>query len=755
MYKQTLSKNPFRPLKSLMVSGVSLIAFLGLSLSAAAGPNIPCPDGTELIAKFEWNNGGYQFEKPAGNANVVTINGDATNGHWNSQQAISDVILKGATGTYVYDYSAANTSGNFSKFTLPKNNGGQYPAISNIQFCASLDPNAPVSATEENSSFYATAAGRYQNGCTVGGQNLPVVGKLLKDQGYKVGEVTNSGNQSYQVTLVAYEEFYSHSNFKHVYEDDQMVKLGQRVFDYVTMEVGPGQTINLDVELPGCPTQIDLVCGSVIDYLGDGLYGSRKLAWQHLHQKVDGNDVWCDDGLFEPFIVCPYDIVSLTGISDGATVSGAFSIQANVSGGTPKKVVFLLTGPDGSVVKTHTESQAPYYFLGDNNQWDTTQYPNGQYTMTVKVYNSAGVVCNTETITFTADNDVASCPVNMDEIIGVTDGQLITQGTILNIGATTTGDKPKKVRFELTGPAAGNTHDEGIAPYYYLGDQGGQPNGWDTTDLPLGQYTMQVSVYDNDGWKANPKDACGTQTVAFTLESACVPEFYAVHDDKLNDTQFLIVTGELEPIGGVHKDRDIEALALHPTTGVLYAASGDDTDKPGYLYTVDKTNGDITEIGSTGFNEVDGLAFDSNGVLWGWAQDEGIITIDTNTGVGTLVKEYLGEVEDLTWNVAGTTLYGVGNINGDDGREGVDYHDKTAKLLAYDGSSVTTVCEFDSKFEIEALETLQDDSLMVGFHGKKQVIVGVVDKNDCTITTIKEITTIFNDVEGISGRVCK
>jgi hypothetical protein len=753
MYKQTLSKNPFRHLKSLMVSGISLTAFLGLSLSAAAGPNIPCPDGTELIAKFEWNNGGYQFEKPAGNANVVTINGDATNGHWNSQQPISDVILKGATGTYTYDYSAANTSGNFSKFTLPKNNGGQYPAISNIQFCASLDPNAPVSATEENSSFYATAAGRYQNGCQVDGKTLPVVGWILKDEGYKVGKVTNSGNQPYQVTLVAYEEFYSHSNFKHVYEDDQMVKLGQRVFDYVTMEVGPGQTINLDVELPGCPTQIDLVCGQVIEYLGDGLYGNRKLAWQHLHQKVDGDDVWCDDGLFEPIASCPYSMASLTGISDGATVSGAFSIQAIVEGGTPKKVVFLLTGPDGSVVKTHTENKAPYYFLGDNNQWDTTQYPNGQYTMTVKVYNNAGVVCNTETITFTVNNEVASCPVNMDEIIGVTDGQLVTQGTILNIGATTTGDKPKKVRFELTGPAGGKTHDEGNAPYYYLGDQGGQPNGWDTTGLPLGQYTMQVSVYDNDGWNANPKDACGTQTVAFTLESACVPEFYAVHDDKLNDTQFLIVTGELEPIGGVHKDRDIEALALHPTTGVLYAASGDDTDKPGYLYTVNKTNGDITEIGSTGFNEVDGLAFDSNGVLWGWAQDEGIITIDTNTGVGTLVKEYLGEVEDLTWNVAGTTLYGVGNVNGNDPKEGAG--DKTAKLLAYDGTNVTTVCEFDSKFEIEALETLPDDSLMVGFHGKKQVIVGVVDKNDCTITTIKEITTIFNDVEGISGRVCK
>ncbi|EDN71878.1 hypothetical protein BGS_0448 [Beggiatoa sp. SS] len=119
----------------------------------------------------------------------------------------------------------------------------------------------------------------------------------------------------------------------------------------------------------------------------------------------------------------------------------------------------------------------------------------------------------------------------------------------------------------------------------------------------------------------------------------------------------------------------------------------------------------------------------------------------------TLVKEYQGEVEDLTWDVAGTTLYAVGNVNGDDSKEGAG--DRSAQLLAYDGANISTVCELSSESEIEALETLPDGTLLVGYHGKNTVIAGTIDKNNCTITPIKEFSSIFNDVEGIAIRNCQ
>lgn len=133
----------FRNLTSALVLPTLMLAvmlglFSGPSSALAArspggNPNVDCPAGTELIAKFNWNGSSYAFEKPAGNEGIVTISGDATSGSWASTTPISTVIIKGGTGTYTY--SASATSGSFSKVDLPLNNGEQSPAISNIQFC--------------------------------------------------------------------------------------------------------------------------------------------------------------------------------------------------------------------------------------------------------------------------------------------------------------------------------------------------------------------------------------------------------------------------------------------------------------------------------------------------------------------------------------------------------------------------------------------------------------------------------------------
>ncbi len=226
--------------------------------------------------------------------------------------------------------------------------------------------------------------------------------------------------------------------------------------------------------------------------------------------------------------------------------------------------------------------------------------------------------------------------------------------------------------------------------------------------------------------------------------TAC--QLYGVHDQGLNNTQFFTVspeTFEVKALGEMKKAHDIEALDIHPQTAELFAASGKDTKKPGYLYRVDKNTGQLIDIGSTGFKEIDGLSFHPDGTLWGWASGDGLVTIDSTTGKTNLVATHSGEVEDLTWNTAGTMLFGVENVRNNP--------DAGVKLLAYDGNTVTTVCEeLTQSLEIEALDTLPDDTLIFGLHGKNGLPLGVIDVDTCQMTAETEIATDYNDVEGIA-----
>jgi len=84
-------------------------------------------------------------------------------------------------------------------------------------------------------------------------------------------------------------------------------------------------------------------------------------------------------------------ISGFKGAQDGQAISGQVAIEAIISGDNITQVVFQLDGPQPM---SHVEKNLPYYLLGDNNgvpnQWDTTQYPNGDYTLTATVTNAAG-----------------------------------------------------------------------------------------------------------------------------------------------------------------------------------------------------------------------------------------------------------------------------------------------------------------------------------------------------------------------------
>ena len=239
---------------------------------------------------------------------------------------------------------------------------------------------------------------------------------------------------------------------------------------------------------------------------------------------------------------------------------------------------------------------------------------------------------------------------------------------------------------------------------------------------------------------------------------------YGVHDEGLNDSYFFTINPsnlEVTKLPEVCDDCDIEGLDIHPLNDDLYASAGDDTKKPGHLYLVDKNTGGLTDLGSTGFYEVDALSFNpATGVLWGWAQDAGLLRFDSlPDSSATLVwaPEEEWEVEDLTWNTAGTILYGVKNLHGNhkpDSHGPLDA-ELGIELLAYDTTvpdpQPTPVCQSLVKsMEIEALDTLPDDRLIFGYHNRNELVIGVLDVGSCSIVVQEEFSTPYNDVEGLA-----
>jgi hypothetical protein len=72
-----------------------------------------------------------------------------------------------------------------------------------------------------------------------------------------------------------------------------------------------------------------------------------------------------------------------------------------------------------------------------------------------------------------------------------------------NIEAIVGGSNIATVVFKLEGagqPAV--THTEKTAPYFFLGDNNGVPNGWDTTKSPNGDYMLTVTATNKAGQRA-------------------------------------------------------------------------------------------------------------------------------------------------------------------------------------------------------------------------------------------------------------
>lgn len=119
----------------LFFIGVAGVVTSGTPLTGAISPqqqspqNI-CPEGTELLAKFNWDDISNEFVSEGGDAGVDIFNvsldsvNDATAFNWSSSVTVEAVHVKGGLIIKSYD---GGTSG-FVQF-------GTSPAISNVIFC--------------------------------------------------------------------------------------------------------------------------------------------------------------------------------------------------------------------------------------------------------------------------------------------------------------------------------------------------------------------------------------------------------------------------------------------------------------------------------------------------------------------------------------------------------------------------------------------------------------------------------------------
>jgi hypothetical protein len=214
---------------------------------------------------------------------------------------------------------------------------------------------------------------------------------------------------------------------------------------------------------------------------------------------------------------------------------------------------------------------------------------------------------------------------------------------------------------------------------------------------------------------------------------------YAVSDQRHDDAQFFTIDirdNTVSALGSPHLRHDIAGIDLHPVTNALYAASGSDGVRKGYLYTVDRQTGALTLIGPTGFREINGLSFrPTDSTLWGWAERTGLITIDIATGVGTLVFRSQRDIDGLAWNSDGTLLYAA------EGRNLYRY-DPGAKTLRRIAKNLPG--------HTEGLDMRPDGRLLGSIDSNRATSIFVYDVRTLKPVASESIATPYNHIESIA-----
>jgi len=121
-------KRNYRKLLTFLLA-FSMILSMHVSFAVQGGGNEDLDEPYEFLAKFELKGNSWKSE---GSSNGVTVTGSAIEVHFESEEPIFAVVIKGSN-TSVTEYFDGVYSGSFDNSGL-KNPGDQTPEISNISF---------------------------------------------------------------------------------------------------------------------------------------------------------------------------------------------------------------------------------------------------------------------------------------------------------------------------------------------------------------------------------------------------------------------------------------------------------------------------------------------------------------------------------------------------------------------------------------------------------------------------------------------
>jgi len=130
----------------------------------------------------------------------------------------------------------------------------------------------------------------------------------------------------------------------------------------------------------------------------------------------------------------PAIISGVSGLGSSGVLAGGVKIEANISGGTPDEVVFIVDGPQELI---HTARSAPYVFLG--GVWSTSKHPNGRYSITISAM-VGGEQTDSKTFNFNIENEV----ITPDPVVAFPSDtpSTYTQGEGIGIPFTVDGTMP-------------------------------------------------------------------------------------------------------------------------------------------------------------------------------------------------------------------------------------------------------------------------------------------------------------------------
>ncbi len=225
-----------------------------------------------------------------------------------------------------------------------------------------------------------------------------------------------------------------------------------------------------------------------------------------------------------------------------------------------------------------------------------------------------------------------------------------------------------------------------------------------------------------------PGDSCLAYAVQGSPQSGPDSKFFTID----------IAAGAATGLGAERgTPKDLTGLDIHPTSGLMYAAASGSNNTT--LYKVDRSSGATTAVGTTGGRGVQALSFrPSDATLWGWAEDKGVVTINTSTGETSLIRASDLDIEGLAWNGSGSLLYGSAN-------DALWVFDPAAKTLSQLANNLPG--------GTKALETVpgRDNLLLGGIPDSgHSVSLYLYDVTSTRVISRKNFTSPYNHMESVA-----